>query len=86
MLRNIAPQDVQSIGAVSDHVSEFLEHNGPVTLSKLARGVRVPRDLVMQALGWLARDGRIEFLEGERSKLVSLRPLVDCDFNAHGAE
>lgn len=80
MLPDIVTQDVESIGAVSDHVSEYLERNGPVTLSKLARGIRVPRDLVMQAVGWLARDGRIEFHEGERSKLVSIRPLIIHDF------
>ena len=32
----------------------------------------VPRDLVMQGVGWLAREGKIEFQEGPRSKLVSL--------------
>lgn len=68
----IANHQVESIGLVAGLVWEFLTENGPVTLSKLAREVDGPRDLVMQGVGWLAREGKIEFHQGPRSKLVSL--------------
>lgn len=63
---------VDSIGAVAGEVWTYLNSHGAVTLSKLAREIEAPRDLVMQGVGWLAREGKIAFHEGPRSKTVSL--------------
>jgi len=63
---------VESVGRVAGQVWQFLNANGPVTLSKLAREIEAPRDLVMQGVGWLAREGKIAFHEGPRSKTISL--------------
>jgi hypothetical protein len=38
---------VESIGQVAGNVWGYLDQKGPVTLSKLARELDVPRDLVM---------------------------------------
>ncbi len=72
MTAQVASHEADGIGTVAGDVWSFLEDSGPVTLSKLAREIDVPRDLVMQGVGWLAREGKIEFQEGPRSKLVSL--------------
>lgn len=64
--------DLAQIGAVAGQVWQFLHMHGPVTLSKLAKGVEVPRDLVMQGVGWLAREGKVRFDETPRSKVISL--------------
>ncbi|NOX53912.1 MAG: hypothetical protein GXP27_05630, partial [Planctomycetes bacterium] len=40
--------------------------------SKLARHINAPRDLVMQGVGWLAREGKVTFHEGTRSRVISL--------------
>jgi hypothetical protein len=72
MTTEILPHEVASIGTVAGHVWKYLNENGPVTLSKLAREIDAPRDLVMQGVGWLAREEKIRFYEGKRSKLVSL--------------
>lgn len=69
----IRSHQVESIGTVAGLVWEYLEQNGPVTLSKLAREIDAPRDLVMQGVGWLAREEKIKFHPGERSKQISLR-------------
>ena len=69
----IVSHQVDSIGMVAGLVWEYLDQKGPVTLSKLAREINAPRDLVMQGLGWLAREEKIDFHPGEKSKLVSLR-------------
>jgi hypothetical protein len=61
-----------SIGTVAGQVWQYLHTHGPVTLSKLAREIEAPRDLVMQGVGWLAREGKIAFHEGPRSKTISL--------------
>lgn len=65
--------DVQSIGDVSGTVWNYLHEEGPATLSRLAREIEAPRDLVMQGVGWLAREGKVEFLEGSRSKTIALK-------------
>jgi hypothetical protein len=63
---------VESIGTVAGQVWNYLNDHGAVTLSKLAREIEAPRDLVMQGVGWLAREGKIAFHEGPRSKTISL--------------
>lgn len=68
----IAAHRVESIGDVAGQVWHYLDAQGPVTLSKLARDVDAPRDLVMQSVGWLAREGKVVFLKGSRSKQVTL--------------
>lgn len=72
MASQLEPHRVESIGAVAGLVWHYLQEHGPVTLSKLAREIDAPRDLVMQGLGWLAREEKVQFHEGKRSKLVSL--------------
>ncbi len=64
---------VESVGIVAGLVWSYLDAHGPMTLSKLAREVDAPRDLVMQGVGWLAREGKIDFQEGGRSKTISLK-------------
>jgi hypothetical protein len=68
----IDSHQVESIGAVAGQVWQYLDAHGSVTLSKLAREIEAPRDLVMQGVGWLAREGKIAFHEGPRSKTISL--------------
>jgi Winged helix-turn-helix domain (DUF2582) len=65
--------NVDSIGTAAGLVWEYLSTSGPVTLSKLARDIEAPRDLVMQGVGWLAREDKVVFHEGKRSKTVSLK-------------
>jgi len=68
----IESHEVESIGVVAGVVWQYLSEHEPVTLSKLSREIDAPRDLVMQAVGWLGREGKIEFHQGSRSKLISL--------------
>lgn len=72
MATDLLTYQVQSIGKVSGLVWHYLQDSGSVTLSKLARDVDAPRDLVMQGVGWLAREGKVQFQEGPRSKFISL--------------
>jgi hypothetical protein len=73
MTTEIVSHQVESIGKMAGLVWQFLEQSEPVTLSKLARELDVPRDLVMQGVGWLAREDKIEFHEGARSKLITVK-------------
>lgn len=72
MSEELPPERVESIGTVAGMVWHYLQGNGAVTLSKLARDINAPRDLVMQGVGWLAREQKVEFRKGPRSKMITL--------------
>jgi hypothetical protein len=61
------------IGDTAGTVWHSLNENGPMSLAKLFEEVGGNRDVVMQAVGWLAREGKIDIVETKRGKIVSLR-------------
>lgn len=60
------------IGETAGVVWHTLHEKGPLSIAKLVKEVGAPRDLVMQAVGWLAREEKLSFDES-RSRVVSLR-------------
>lgn len=64
---------VESIGQTAGLVWKVLAENGPLSMTKLVKTVGEPRDTVMQALGWLAREDKLVIEEEGRSRNVSLR-------------
>jgi hypothetical protein len=64
---------VSHIGDTAGTVWKVLAENGPLSMAKLVKAVGEPRDTVMQALGWLAREDKIWIDEEGRSRVVSLR-------------
>jgi len=64
---------VSLIGETAGSIWHTLQETGPLPVSKLVKSVDAPRDVVMQALGWLAREDKIEVTETNRSKIVTLR-------------
>jgi winged helix-turn-helix protein DUF2582 len=64
---------VQQIGETAGAVWHALNENGSLSLAKLVERVGGNRDVVMQAVGWLAREGKIEIAETKRGRVVSLR-------------
>jgi hypothetical protein len=63
---------MEQIGATAGLVWKYLNKNGSISLAKLAKQIDAPRDLVMQSVGWLAREGKVEIEESGRAKTVSL--------------
>lgn len=68
-----APSFVAQIGKTAGTVWHYLEQSGPVRITHLVKEIDAPRDLVMQALGWLAREEKIVIEEKSRSRFVSLQ-------------
>jgi hypothetical protein len=68
----VLSEEVCQIGAVAGKVWHYLEESGPVTMSQLAKDMNAPRDVVMQGVGWLAREGKVTFYNGARSKRIGL--------------
>lgn len=65
---------VTSIGETAGVVwCTLSKKNGAMTMAKLIKAIGEPRDNVMQALGWLAREDKIDIVEDGRSYVVSLR-------------
>jgi hypothetical protein len=60
------------IGEAAGAVWRLLDARGPISVAKLVRELGLPRDVVMQALGWLAREDKIA-IDDSRTKLVTLR-------------
>lgn len=64
---------IEAIGQTAGVVWQALNANGPMSIKKLLKTVGGNKDLVQQALGWLAREGKISIDEIKRTKTVALR-------------
>jgi hypothetical protein len=66
---------ISQIGQTAGEIWHLLDANGPMTTARLVKEIDAPRDLVMQAVGWLAREDKIDIEEESRTRVVSLRTL-----------
>jgi len=65
---------IHQIGETAGQVWRALEEEGgPLSLAKLAKQIGAPRDVTMQAVGWLAHEEKIDIEETNRGRVVSLR-------------
>ena len=80
MNSDIPTHQIESIGWVAGEIWSYLNEYGSVTLSKLAREIDSPRDLIMQGVGWLAREGKVQFEERPRSKILTLSEPEECPY------
>ena len=72
MTSGIEVNQSDGIGTAAGLVWTYLDLHGPIAPSKLVREIDAPRDLVMQGVGWLAREGKVTFQGGTRGKRISL--------------
>jgi len=62
----------ERIGKTAGEIWTFLRQTNEVAISRLPRVLKEKTAVVYQALGWLAREGKVEYrTEGKRT-LVSL--------------
>jgi hypothetical protein len=64
---------IHQIGQTAGAVWRTLAEQGPLSLAKVVERVGGNRDLVLQAIGWLAREGKLEIAETKRGRIISLR-------------
>ena len=50
---------VNQIGEVAGKVWMFLEKNGESNFNQLKKGIKADFNLILQAIGWLAREDKI---------------------------
>ena len=72
MATDTVDNEVSNICGIAGLIWNYLDQNGSVTLTRLAKEIDAPRDQVMQGVGWLAREGKIRFDETPRSKVIAL--------------
>ena len=63
----------ENIGKTAGKVWAFLRDHGKTSLSGVEKSVDAPRGVVVMAIGWLAREGKLEFGQENRSTQVWLR-------------
>jgi hypothetical protein len=61
-----------SIGETAGKVWSLLEKKGKMTASAIEKGVKAPAREVQMAIGWLAREGKVEVREETRGLYVWL--------------
>ena len=64
---------IDQIGETAGVLWRLLADNGPMSLAKLVKAAGESRDTVMQAIGWLAREDKIQMVDDGRTRVVSLR-------------
>jgi len=61
------------IGDVAGDVWQLLAEQSGQSLAAIKKSIDAPADVVMAAVGWLAREEKLEFEQSGRSVKVSLR-------------
>jgi hypothetical protein len=64
---------IEQIGDTAGLVWHYLNANGPASMTQLAKDIDAPRDVIMQAVGWLAREDKLSIDESRNKKIVVLR-------------
>jgi hypothetical protein len=73
MATAVSASGVDQIGETAGIVWQKLVEDGPVSTAKLAGSIDAPRDTVMQAIGWLAREDKVCIEQTKRGRVISLR-------------
>jgi len=64
---------IEVIGETAGLVWKTLDSHGPMSMARLVKAVGRPRDVVMQAVGWLAREDKVHIEGDRRTRIISLR-------------
>jgi len=64
---------ITEIGIVAGDIWHYLDQQGEVSLTQLAKGIDKSRDNVLMSLGWLAREGHVIMQQNETDYTIVLR-------------
>ena len=64
---------IQSIGDTAGKVWSYLNEKGEATLSELKMGVKADPNLILEAIGWLAREDKLRIEKKGRYVTYSLK-------------
>lgn len=63
----------QTIGNTAGQIWEYVHANGATSAIKLKSALSISNTLMFLALGWLAREDKIDMVEEEHSFIISLK-------------
>jgi hypothetical protein len=61
------------VGETAGKIWEMLNESGPQTLAKIKKGLNGAGELVFFALGWLAREDKVDISQEKKTFKVTLR-------------
>jgi hypothetical protein len=61
------------IGDAAGTIWQYLDKHGETTVSSLRQRVKLPEQIVLMAIGWLAREGKLNFVREGSIVKVDLR-------------
>jgi hypothetical protein len=64
---------IQSIGDTAGKVWEFLKEKGEANIIQLMQGVEADAGLILQAIGWLAREDKLRIEKKGQYIIYSLK-------------
>ena len=64
---------IQPIGETAGKVWRYLNENSKASLNQLKRGVGADSNLILQAIGWLAREDKLRIEKNGRYVTFSLK-------------
>jgi len=64
---------IQSIGETAGEIWRLLNGNGEASLNQLNKGVKADPNLILQAIGWLAREDKLRIEKKGRYVTYSLK-------------
>jgi hypothetical protein len=63
----------ESIGDVAGQVWQLLDSQGAQSVPAIKKAISAPDDIILAAIGWLAREDKLTFSKSARSLTISLR-------------
>ncbi|MEM9410557.1 MAG: winged helix-turn-helix domain-containing protein [Planctomycetota bacterium] len=63
---------IEEIGVVAGRIWNCLSENGGMSVAKLVKHLELPRDQVLQGVGWLAREDKVIIEKKTRGHTIRL--------------
>jgi len=70
--REKQPMEIE-IGEAAGKVWQAVHANGPLPKSRIAKDTGLSGDMVNQAIGWLAREGKVTREKKKKREVISLK-------------
>ena len=64
---------LENIGSVAGVIWHYLEDNSEATLTKLTREIGENERTVLMGVGWLAREGKLDFEKRKQGTYITLK-------------
>ena len=64
---------LENIGSVAGAIWHYLEDNDEATVTKLTREIGENERTVLMGVGWLAREGKLDFEQRKQGTYITLK-------------